>query len=256
MQRLELVHPRPDPANLDLLLSQLLETSPQVVGLGCGWHNVSPLNDLCGRLQLLLPRTRLVIGGPAAAAVTAEAELISEPDVDRELLRLLGGTIAEPGAELYAGQLDQLRRSSREAAVVLEPTWGGELSIAQHCQLRAVGGLTVQQAHTRLEPLLAAGIPVRLLDPLLTSHPRRLGRLLALLQGAARTLQLELPDTLLEPRLVHALCGAGLRRVRLELGGLARGELEPRRLGQQLARLAAEGVVVIGELTYGLPGKT
>lgn len=255
-------------ARLEPLMARLLDTSPDLVATCCTTWNVGLVEELCRRLARVMPGVLLLLGGAEAASRQGELEAATGSGVapagvnatswlERQITRLTACDPVEDdprAADPYRGRLGDLARASRAAGpLVVEPIWGGDCRAWTHRHVRpAACEQDPTTAAARLLPLLRAGLVPRLADPALICGPG-LVSLLALLQGRGEGLALELPDDVLDHEVEERLRNSGVRQVRVELGGLVSGEVDPVALARSFRRLAAAGVAVQGELTYALP---
>jgi type III protein arginine methyltransferase len=108
-----------------------------------------------------------------------------------------------------------------------------------------------------LQPLLRAGVPVRLGDPALSLDPDRLLALLGQLEGGSLGhLELELPVEDLDEGLIGRLAPAGVRALELDLHALTVGRADPERLRVCVHELGERQIACRGALAFGLPSQS
>lgn len=260
---------------LHLLVERLLDVGPTLMVVAATPWNMALVLELCQRIRCLAPEVCIALHGAGVAAQSQELQDLAQVDhvvkepgeaALMELARRIasdGGqveqgrlTIPEP-AQALRGRMDPLVQAAkrRPSAVVVEPAWGSQRSLALHGHgWPAQITLDPAAAAAQISPLLRRGLLVRLADPLLCSAGERLLALLQRLEdGEGKGLLLSVPDEALGEELTEQMCRTGLGRLDLDLSGLMEGRCGESGITPLVSTLAEQGIPVEGVLTYGVP---
>lgn len=259
--------------HIDRVATHLSDLNPMLLGAGCTLWNVDAILDLCDRVRRLRPGVTIALWGTEALARRDELAALQHVDevlphpvfasllacIERRQRDATMKPTSRPPATThpYQGRLDELVRLSRVfgSPVGIEPMWGGPLQI--HLQRSCafdLDRLGVDEAARWIQPLLRAGLTVRLVDPTLTADRDHLDALLRRLEeDPTDRLILEIPDAILDPELAQRLAALGLRRLEIELARLYSGELAAEQLHPCLLPLAQRLIPIKGMIVYGHP---